>query len=73
MPAIVRFLGYDPLPAAYSLQERLVSARRDLGLPQRKMAKRLGVDPGTLQGWEAGDHRPTSRSLEVIRRFLENR
>lgn len=72
-PAIVRFLGYDPLAPAVSLRERLVSARRGLGLSQRKMAEQLGVDPGTLQGWEAGDHQPANGSLETIGRFLQNR
>jgi transcriptional regulator with XRE-family HTH domain len=73
MPAIVRFLGYDPMPVTVSLSERLISARRKLGLTQRKMAERLGVDSGTLQGWEAGDHQPTKGSLETIGRFLQNR
>jgi transcriptional regulator with XRE-family HTH domain len=73
MPAIVQFPGYDPLPPATSLPERLVAARRELGLTQQKMAERMGVDPGTLQGWESGDHRPTTTSLEVIRRFLQSR
>jgi transcriptional regulator with XRE-family HTH domain len=73
IPAIIRFLGYDPLPPASSLPERLVSARRELGLTQRKMAELLSVDPGTLQGWEAGEHQPTQGSLEVIERFLQSR
>jgi DNA-binding XRE family transcriptional regulator len=38
MPAIIRLLGYDPLPRAVSLPEPLVSARKRLGLSQRKMA-----------------------------------
>jgi len=33
----------------------------------------MGVDPGTLLGWEAGDHQPTKGSLETIGRFLESR
>jgi len=70
MPAIVRFLGYDPLPPAASLPERLVAARRELGLTQRRMAEQLGVDPGTLRDWEAGRHHPTGRSLNLITRAL---
>jgi transcriptional regulator with XRE-family HTH domain len=67
VPAIIQFLGYNPLPAASSLPERLAAARRALGLSQRKMAAKLGVDPATLLGWEAGRHRPTGRSLDSIR------
>ena len=70
MPAIIQFLGYNPLLAASSLSERLVTARRALGLSQRKMAAKLGVDPSTLMGWEAGRHQPTGKSLDLIRRVL---
>jgi len=63
IPTIIQFLGYNPLPVASSLPERLASARRVLGLSQRKMAAKLGVDLATLMGWEAGRHRPTKKSL----------
>jgi len=46
IPAIIEFLGYDPLPPASSLPERLASRRKVLGLSQRKMAERMCVDPG---------------------------
>jgi transcriptional regulator with XRE-family HTH domain len=72
MPAIIQFLGYNSLPAAKSLPERLVIARRALGLSQRKMAVRLGVDPATLMGWEAGRHQPTEKSLDLIGRILQS-
>jgi DNA-binding transcriptional regulator YiaG len=73
MPAIIRFLGYDPLLPAVSLPERLATVRRGLGLSQRKMSAKLGVDPATLMGWEAGRHQPTGRSLELIGRVLQIR
>jgi len=73
MPAIIQFLGYNPLPTASSLPERLATARRALGLSQRKMAVKLGVDPATLMGWEAGRHHPTERSLDLIGSVLRIR
>ena len=73
MPAIIRLLGYDPLPRAVSLPERLVSARKRLGLSQRKMAEQLGVDPCTLRNWESGQHHPTEDSLKLIMKFLQIR
>jgi DNA-binding XRE family transcriptional regulator len=73
MPAIIQFLGYNPLPTASSFPERVASARKELGLSQRSMAKRLGVDPATLMGWEAGRHQPTGKSLDVIARVLQSR
>ena len=73
MPAIIQFLGYNPLPPANSPAERLTAARRSLGLSQRKMAEKLGVDPATLMGWEAGKHQPTGKSMEIIGRILHGR
>jgi len=57
-PAIIEFLGYDPSPRG-TLQEQLLAKRRMLGLSQDDMAARLGVDPSTLQAWEAGQHQPS--------------
>jgi DNA-binding XRE family transcriptional regulator len=71
MPAIIQFLGFDPLPPAKSLPNRLAAARRALGLSQRKMAEKLGVDPATLMGWEAERHQPTWKSWEAITRVLQ--
>ncbi|MGB6687957.1 MAG: helix-turn-helix transcriptional regulator [Terracidiphilus sp.] len=64
---------YNPLPAASSFPERLITARMALGLSQRKMAEKLGVDPATFMGWEAGRHRPTGKSLDLIARALQSR
>jgi DNA-binding XRE family transcriptional regulator len=72
MPAIIQFLGYNPFPAANSLPERLATARKVLGLSQRKMAKKMAVDPATIQDWEAGRHRPIKRSLEMIGRVFQS-
>ena len=73
MPAIIRFLDYDPVPHPHSLPERLSAGRRALGLTQREMAERIGVDPCTLRDWESGHHKPTGKSLELIARVLEIR
>jgi transcriptional regulator with XRE-family HTH domain len=70
IPAILQFLGSDPLPPAISLSERLAAARRELGLSQRKMAERLGVDPATFKNWEAGRREPSVTKRELVARFL---
>jgi len=72
MPAIIQFLGYNPLNTVSTLAERLATARRALGLSQRKMAEKLGVDPATLMGWEVGRHQPTGKSLDLIARVLQS-
>jgi transcriptional regulator with XRE-family HTH domain len=66
IPAIIQFLGYDPAPPASTFPERIAAARKAHGLSQRKMAEKMGVDPTTLRGWEAGRHQPTKKSLDVI-------
>jgi transcriptional regulator with XRE-family HTH domain len=53
-PKIIVFLGFDPSPAPTSDGERLLAYRRQYGLSRAKLARELGVDEGTLHGWEAG-------------------
>jgi transcriptional regulator with XRE-family HTH domain len=71
IPAILDFLGYDPFPPAKTFVERLTTARKVLGISQRAMALSLGVDPATLQSWEAEQHHPTAKNLELIEQFLQ--
>ena len=72
MPAIIRFLGYNPLPAAHTLSERLVRQRKSLGLSQKESAERLGVDPSTLAKWERGEREPAGRFVDIVKRFLDD-
>jgi transcriptional regulator with XRE-family HTH domain len=71
MPAIIRFLGYNPLPAGNGWGERLLRRRTTLGLSQEASAKRLGLDPSTLAKWERGEREPTGALLSRVKRFLE--
>jgi len=54
IPLIIRFLGYNPLPPAKSLVERIIRCRRTLGLARYQLAKRLGLDVSTIWHWEVG-------------------
>jgi transcriptional regulator with XRE-family HTH domain len=71
IPAILKFLGYNPLPQHGSLSERMANGRKMHGLSQRKMAEMLCVDPATLQSWEAGMHRPSTKNIARITIILE--
>jgi transcriptional regulator with XRE-family HTH domain len=73
IPAILQFLGYNPVPAASSFPERLAAERRRPGLSQRKMAAKLGVDSASLMSWETRRHQPTEKSLRLIERALQSR
>jgi hypothetical protein len=45
-------------------------SERCWGCPNVVWAGSLGVDPGTLQSWEAGQHEPAGRNVELVARFL---
>ena len=72
MPAIIRFLGYNPLPTVQAWGERLVRHRTTLGMTQKAAAGRLGVDQGTLARWERGEREPHGAFLGRVKRFLQN-
>ncbi len=74
MPAIIRFLGYDPTApeATASIGERLKVIRRARGLSRQKLATLLGIDESTLWKWEErGEQaRPARRVLRAVEEFL---
>src|SRR5471030_2920208 len=51
LPAIMRFLGYDPFPEPTTLSDSLIAKRRHLGWSRKKAAKKWGVVEATLQKW----------------------
>ena len=60
MPAIIRFLGYNPQPPPPSgIGEQAVRCRTLLGLSQKVFAGQLGRDQGTLTKWERGEREPS--------------
>ncbi len=54
-PAIIDWLGYNPLPDAQTNGAGLRRERLTLGLTSSQMANRLGIDQGTLLSREASD------------------
>ena len=72
MPAIIRFIGYNPLPNAKTLAEQLVRHRTALGMSRKDAAVELGVDDGTLARWERGDREPEGEFLRRVERFLSH-
>jgi transcriptional regulator with XRE-family HTH domain len=72
MPAIIRFLGYNPLPPSPGgTGERLVRCRTLLGLSQKVFAGQLGVDQGTLAKWERRERQPAGCFAAWVARFLD--
>ena len=70
MPAIIEFLGYNPLPPAKTWAERLVRHRKSLGLTREESARRIGVDPSTLAKWERGEREPAGAFAARAERLL---
>ena len=69
--SIVVFLGYSPhYPQSDSLGKRILAHRRFLGLGQRELAHRLGIDQSTLGRWERGISSPSKSLLERLNVFL---
>ncbi len=67
-PAILRFLGYDPRPEPAGFGGRIRAAREAEGLTEEALARKLGLDPGTVGAWE-GDQ--VSHPYPRIRRLFE--
>jgi len=73
LPKIIRFLGYKPYDnKPKTLGEKLLCYRRVLGISQKELAQKLGVDPTTLARWERGKSKPMESSLKAINRFFNN-
>jgi transcriptional regulator with XRE-family HTH domain len=54
LPAIIRFLGYNPLPEPRTLPERLIGKRLEQGWSRKVASRHLGIDVSTLRDWEQG-------------------
>ena len=66
LPAVIRFLGYDPVPEVAALSDQIRAARRRLGLSQKQLARRFAMDPKTIRQWEAGRIVRRTRRVEAI-------
>lgn len=70
LPAVIRFLGYDPRPEGTTLGQKLYRARTAQGIPQKKLAEALDLDQGTLSSVEDG-RRVTKRVAVVVEAWLQ--
>lgn len=70
MPAVIRFLGYDPAPVPTTLTERMRAYRIRLGLSIAEAALRLGVDETSWGCWERTGEIPWERYRTLVDEFL---
>lgn len=67
IPKIIKFLGYVPHdPSVKTLGEKIATSRRFLGLTQKELARRLGIDPTTLGRWERAKSQPPKKHLKKL-------
>ncbi len=71
IPAIAKFLGYDPFPEPKSVSEHLFTRRRAMGWSIKEAATKLGVDPGTWGSWESGQTIQYRRHRTLVAQFLD--
>jgi transcriptional regulator with XRE-family HTH domain len=69
VPAIIRWLGYDPLPTVSSFGEWIATERTRRGLARRALAATLGWDEAILGEYESG-RPPDARRLAQLRAVL---
>ncbi len=69
-PRVIKFLGYDPHGEPRTLAERLLTARRRLGVTQEEAAKLASVDEESFRLWELGKRKPSPASLMRIEEFV---
>jgi transcriptional regulator with XRE-family HTH domain len=72
-PKLIAWLGYNPEPEGTTLGERVARRRRELGLNQEELARRLGTDEGSIQAWEGGETQPNKGSRLLLERFERRR
>ena len=70
MPAIIRFIGYDPFPQAKAIPERLRMERQKRGWTQQQLASHLGVWQRTIADWERNGTILKVAHREKVAKFL---
>ncbi|MBI1805107.1 MAG: helix-turn-helix transcriptional regulator [Ignavibacteriae bacterium] len=72
LPSVFGFLGYNPLQSnPNSLGEKIKQYRIQKGLSLRRLAKELGIDPGTLERWERKDDELSIRYKDRLLGFFD--
>lgn len=70
VPAIIHWLGYDPLPAASSFGSWIAIERTRRGLARRALAAALGWDESTVRKYEEGHRLPEGPRMAQLRAAL---
>ena len=74
MPAIIRFLGYNPLPIpqADDPLAQLRHYKTSNGMDFIRLGETMSKSHEQLADWLSGRHKPFRKSLDKIRAFLKS-
>jgi transcriptional regulator with XRE-family HTH domain len=73
LPKVIDFLDYTPYNTKTgSLGVRIKNYRKLLGLNQKKLARFLDIDPGTLSRWERDERQPNKNTMEKLKGKLNS-
>jgi len=64
LKAVLGFIGYDPRSEGRTWGERVKRKREGLGLSERKLAKKLGVDSTSV--WKVEANRGVGKRLRTV-------
>ncbi len=73
LPAIIRFLGFNPLHEPSTISDRLVAHRMERGLSRKAASHHFGIDISTLRDWEQGEDHSFSKASAARRRDPRHR
>jgi len=68
IPKIIKFIGY--IPWKVSAGDIKIN-RQILGISQESLARRIGVDPGTVARWETGKRKPSKIFLKKLEQVFK--
>ena len=69
-PALIQFLGYNPLPEARTRGQAIRRARVSQGLSKERLATLAGLDEGTVRRLEADTPRMGRRPTKAVCGFF---
>jgi len=70
IPAIIEWLGYDPFPVGETFGEQVTWKRKKAGLTRQRLAKRLGMNYGSIEQWERDVCKPLPTNLRKLERLI---
>ncbi|MEO1438246.1 MAG: helix-turn-helix transcriptional regulator [Bacteroidota bacterium] len=71
LPRIIDFIGYDPFEIqGDSIQALILNYQRRVGVGLPTLARRIGIDPGTLIRVSKGEQQPFKKTEQKIRAYI---